>query len=159
MPVFSETSIPVGDASDCSSLNQPFTVLIDGKVPKELNLGLVTKVEATQQVIAQFQNTLGNRVYATPFGDKPSPVRVQFVMPLSNCGIVRNAEEFAEDYSVQDDVLSYYAQNRFSPDNSNPSTIVIGGIALTGVITAMNLTASNEQTPIASGVLEFTAWL
>ena len=57
----------------------PLIVLLNGS-PIPFNLGVVSGVQATAQVAAQFMNAFNGNIYVTPFGDTPGNAAIQFIL-------------------------------------------------------------------------------
>ncbi len=126
----------------------PLTFSIDGDT---LDLGVATRIEATQQVAAQFQPSLNSAIFVTPFGDQPGRCAVSFV-----------ANRECLDPSSNDiRVIEYYLANRILPDNNKtPLIITIGVSTFRGYTTAMSFSSQAPAggSPLVQGTILFTAW-
>lgn len=113
-----------------------------------IRLGVATSVQADQRVLAQFQNTLGDAIFVTPFGDAPGQIRVGFV-----------ANTRCNEASSGVEVLQHYLDRRLQPGNSNVAAIItIGASPFRAFLTNLLLNGNTSDVPVIQGTLVFTAW-
>lgn len=114
-----------------------------------VRLGVATAVQAEQRVLAQFQNTLSDSIFVTPFGDAPGKISVSFVANRE-CG-----DEDSSGYQL----LQHYLDKRLLPGNSNsPAIVTVGSAPFRAFLTNMLLSGSTSDMPVVQGTLVFTAW-
>lgn len=126
----------------------PLVFSVDGDV---LDLGVTTRVDASQQVAAQFQPSLNDAIFVTPFGDQPGRIGITFV---ANRECLEPANENLA-------VIEYYLANRILPtENKVPLIITIGSSTFRGYVTALQLGAQAPVagSPLVQGSIIFTAW-
>jgi len=122
----------------------------DAEATEDLvRLGIVTQVQAAQNIAAQFQNALTDAIYVTPFGDLPGTVRVSFVTNRT-CN---------KDEEVPLDAIQHYLNRRLLPGrNLVAATITIGSGTFRGYLVALLINGSSQGTPIVNSTLVFKAW-
>jgi len=124
------------------------------------SLGLCTRLEVNQSVIAQFQNTFGSFVYITPFGDKPGDIRITFI---TNSLCDKSADALG--------AIDFYVKNRLMPtqlvggpgayvvqQKTAPITVAIVTLTLYGFITGLDINGSTEGSAIVVTRLSMTGW-
>jgi hypothetical protein len=136
----------------------PLSLTFDGK--PLMNMGLCVGMEVHQSVIAQFQNTFGNYIYITPFGDKPGEISLSFIIN-STC-----------DTSVQAlNVVDFYIKSRLQPtqilggdgtylylQKNVPIIVAVGSLSLRGFVTGLDMRGSTDGSAIISATLRMTGW-
>lgn len=135
----------------------PIAVTFDGK-PLQ-NMGLCTKLGVHQSVIAQFQVTLGNYIYITPFGDKPGDIALSFI-------VNRSCDSSQETLNA----IDFYVKNRLQPTQlkvinnayytvrSAPIRVAIGSLALRGFVVGLDIDGTTESAAIIQATLRMTGW-
>jgi hypothetical protein len=135
----------------------PISVTFDGQPIK--NMGLCTQLRVNQSVIAQFQSTLGNYIYITPFGDKPGDIEMSFIV---------NKECNASQEALN--AIDFYIKRRLQPTlpvligsaiyyaQTAPIIIAIGSLALRSFVTGLSIDATTSQSVIVSATLRMTGW-
>lgn len=135
----------------------PLSILFDGVVLSDI--GLVTSMTISQNISAQFQQTLSERIYVTPFGDNPGKIVMNFVN-IEKCG----------EAAVEKDILRYYIEHRLRPASigniiSNggslrvgPIIITVGSNAFYGYIVGVDFQADTASDTIVRGALTLIAW-
>lgn len=114
----------------------------------ERGMGIVTDLATTQQVAAQFQQSLDRAVYVVPFGDAIGTIRATLLLN-NNCSGDDTAGSF----------IKHYAGNRLSPSTVQPGKLIIGSTPFIGFATGFSLTASVSGGHNVIGTLDFAAWL
>jgi hypothetical protein len=126
-----------------------------GQSPVQLqSLGVLTQFATTQQVAAQFQNTLGGLIFVTPFGDAPGAAELTF---LAN----RKCRDSFVGAGVP--LLKYYKDWRLQPQKEAtkyPAIVAVGDVTFRAFITGMSLgAATSAESSIIQGKLQLTLWL
>jgi hypothetical protein len=135
----------------------PLSILFGGVVLSDI--GLATSMSISQNVSAQFQQTLEEHIYVTPFGDNPGKIVINFV----------NIEKCGED-GAEKDILRYYLDNRLRPvsirnilDNGGtmrvgPTIVSVGSNAFYGYIVGVDYQADTASDTVVRGALTLIAW-
>ena len=135
----------------------PLSILFGGVVLSDI--GLATSLSISQNVSAQFQQTLEEHIYVTPFGDNPGKIVINFV----------NIEKCGEE-GVEKDILRYYLDNRLRPvsvgnvlENGGtmrvgPTIISVGSNAFYGYIVGVDYQADTASDMVVRGALTLIAW-
>lgn len=110
--------------------------------------GVAVGLEMSQEVQAQFQPSLDDAIYITPFGDSPGNIAITFVANRE-CG---------EDAESTNKFITTYLNQRMRPDNAQALVVSVGGNAFYAFVTGMRLNASTADTPVVQGTLILTAW-
>jgi hypothetical protein len=112
-------------------------------------IGVVTRLRASQEVAAQFQNALTDVIYITPFGDKPGTIELTFVANRSCDG--SNGAGLG--------VIQHYLDRRLMPlANKRPATIIIGPGVFRSYLISMVIDAESSGVQLVQGTLVFRGW-
>lgn len=123
--------------------NGPLTLTVDGN---ELEIGPVISLRASENILVQIQNTFGNGLIITPFGDRPGSLEVT-VLNGRDC----DNEEDADLKAVKE-----YRGSRF--DGGDPLDIEIGDdFDMKGILYGMSFGITGDN-PLPTIVLTFTVW-
>jgi hypothetical protein len=135
----------------------PLSILFNGAVLSDI--GLATSMSISQNISAQFQQTLEEHIYVTPFGDNPGKIVINFV----------NVEKCGEE-GVEKDILTYYLQHRLRPVsmsniissggaiNVGPVIVSVGANAFYGYIVGVDYQADTASDMVVRGALTLIAW-
>jgi hypothetical protein len=122
--------------------------------------GLCLGVSIDQKVAAQFQNTLDNAIYITPFGDLPGDVALKFLLNPACGATTSQAENFLSEYYFFRLRPSYYTGPGVI--NRSPNVLVsIGSSQITnfyGYVVGCQLTASTGSSVLIEGTMIIKAW-
>lgn len=111
-------------------------------------IGVVTKVQVSQEIAAQFQNTLNDSIFITPFGDKPGQINLTFVANRKCNGTAQTT-----------DVIQHYLDRRLQPGaNLLPALVVIGSGTFRSYLVGMQLAADASGVQLVQGTLVFRGW-
>jgi hypothetical protein len=135
----------------------PIGVTFDGSQLQ--NLGLCTRLQVHQSVIAQFQNTLGNYIYITPFGDKPGDIAFSFIVnrACESSAATLNAIDFYIQRRLQPTYLSNI-NGTFAWGQTAPITVAVGSLTMRGFVVGLDIDGTTEGSVIVQATLRMTGW-
>lgn len=118
-------------------------------------LGIATGLRVNQQVAAQFQLSLSDSIYVTPFGDAVGDIVLGF---LANPRCAETEETLS--------ILEHYVRMRLRPTQIAGATLIytpkqivtVGRTSFAGYIVAVNYDAQAGSSVQISGSLIMKAW-
>lgn len=112
--------------------------------------GVMIGIEMRQEVQAQFQPSLDDAIYVTPFGDSPGVIALTYIAN-------NDCEEDGDD-ALANKFLSSYVDDRLRPNKDPAVEVTVGGQTFRGFVTGMQFNGTTSDTPIIQGTLILTAW-
>jgi hypothetical protein len=111
--------------------------------------GIVTRLSLSQQVAAQIQPSLNKTFYITSFGDQPGALEIGVLLNTS-CDSGTN---------LVDQFISYYRDQRLTPDTASPSSMAIGSSTFLGYVTGFSVDGQSSSGHVINGTIRYVVWM
>lgn len=118
--------------------------------------GVLIGLDTDGSVAAQFQPSLNQSVYITPFGDNVGTVSADLLL---NDTCSSSGSSGPGSGQALSSFLSLYSDSRLSPTNPYPVQLFVGRSVFTGFAIKFQTHATSSEGTVIRGTITFAAWL